>query len=276
MSFNNCSIGHLFPGSKPQVLVLNWPICGKEVGNVSERCLYHAFTIAVKLNVTPRWRLGGSRNTNELSEVEPPTMLTTCALRRRLGGSRNKNNIWYLPSRDRLGDLAGIEALAILRLGCGLWAVRLTRNSACDIVRPKQLQYLETTRQIATTKCHFCTMKSDILQFPLVLLSRCLFAGMSSAFESRYGLSFSSTTIVASRVNSTDSIELTAFPASSDYRNLYTQAVYRYQTSDDVIDEVNVESIFESTVAPMIDILTKQLEQAPEIATLFLPSIIGC
>lgn len=118
-------------------------------------------------------------------------------------------------------------------------------------------------------------MKSDFLQFPLVLLSQCLFAGMSSAFECRYGLSFSSTTIVASRFNSTESIELTAIPASSGYRNLYTQAVYRYQTSDDVIiDEVSVEFIFESTVVPIIDILTKQTGQAPEIATLFLPSII--
>lgn len=96
---------------------------------------------------------------------------------------------------------------------------------------------------------------------------------MSTALESRYGLSFGATTIMASRFNSTGIVEVTTFPASSDYWDLYALALQRFPASNDVLNEVNVKAIFEESVSEIAEGLTRQMGQAPEIATLFLPSI---
>ncbi|KAH7407043.1 hypothetical protein DE146DRAFT_607170 [Phaeosphaeria sp. MPI-PUGE-AT-0046c] len=96
---------------------------------------------------------------------------------------------------------------------------------------------------------------------------------MSTSLESRYGLSFGATTIVASRFNSSGLIELTDFPASSDYRSWYTQTVNHFGESSHDIEEANVTSILIANVEPIIEDLARQDEKAPEIATLFLPSI---
>jgi hypothetical protein len=116
-------------------------------------------------------------------------------------------------------------------------------------------------------------MKSSDLRFLLFSLFKCISASMSTALESRYGLSFSSTTIVASRFNSTGAIELTTFPASPEYRALYIQVVHHYQVSSHDVDEGDMKSTFEASVGPIIEDLTKQTGHAPEIATLFLPSV---
>lgn len=96
---------------------------------------------------------------------------------------------------------------------------------------------------------------------------------MSTALESRYGLSFGSNTIIASRFNSTGSIELTTFPASPEYQTLYTQVMHRNQASYHGVHELDIKSTFEASVGSIIKDLTKQTGQVPEIATLFLPSI---
>lgn len=96
---------------------------------------------------------------------------------------------------------------------------------------------------------------------------------MTAALDSRYGLSFGATNVVASRFNSTGMVELTLFPASSEYRNLYTQAVHYFQVSDDEINEANMKSAMEVSVESIIEGLTSQIGQEPEIATLFLPSV---
>jgi hypothetical protein len=101
---------------------------------------------------------------------------------------------------------------------------------------------------------------------------QCLPSAMSTKLESRYGLSFGARTIMASRFNSTGIVELTAFPASLGYRDLYAQAVQGFQNSDDVLNEKSVKAIFEESVSQIVKGLTRQVGQAPEIATLFLPS----
>ncbi|KAH3999425.1 hypothetical protein HBH98_087720 [Parastagonospora nodorum] len=98
-------------------------------------------------------------------------------------------------------------------------------------------------------------------------------ATISSSLESRFGLSFSPTTIIASRFNAIGSIELHSFPASASYQEYYQEAVEKDHALSDDFDEARVKSIFESNVIPINTSLTEQLGHTPEFATLFTPSI---
>ncbi|KAH7384460.1 hypothetical protein BKA66DRAFT_462239 [Pyrenochaeta sp. MPI-SDFR-AT-0127] len=96
---------------------------------------------------------------------------------------------------------------------------------------------------------------------------------MPPSRESRFGLSFSPTTVIASRFNSSGSIELTEFSASSEYQTYYRGAVHKLHVSDHDIDEANVKSIFHQTISPITESLNEQIGHVPEYAALFLPSI---
>jgi hypothetical protein len=92
-------------------------------------------------------------------------------------------------------------------------------------------------------------------------------------FETRFGLSFSATTVTASRFNATGSIELTVFPASPGYQTLYRDAVRKFQESAIEVDQADITSIFENDIQPITNSLNNQLGHRPEYATVFLPAI---
>jgi hypothetical protein len=93
------------------------------------------------------------------------------------------------------------------------------------------------------------------------------------AIESRFGVSFSPTTITASRFNSSGSTELTAVPASSDYQAHYRGVVHSLQGLPHHSDAINITSVFRDAIRPVTENLVEQLGHAPEYAALFLPSV---
>jgi hypothetical protein len=92
-------------------------------------------------------------------------------------------------------------------------------------------------------------------------------------FETRFGLSFSATTVTASRFNATGSIELTVFPASPGYQTLYRDAVRKFQESAIEVYQTDITSIFENDIQQITNSLNNQLGHRPEYATVFLPAI---
>jgi len=114
-----------------------------------------------------------------------------------------------------------------------------------------------------------------VMKVPLaiLLLLHGVSATVPTALETRFGLSFSPTAIVASRFNAAGSIELHSFPASAAYREYYHEVAGKDQASSDDLDEARVKTIFENDVVPINDSLYNQLGHAPEFATLFLPSV---
>jgi hypothetical protein len=91
--------------------------------------------------------------------------------------------------------------------------------------------------------------------------------------ESRFGLSFGPTTIIASRINSSNTIELTKFAASSEYCAFYGEAVRRFNVSKTDVDDASARSIFEESIKPITEALTKRLGEAPEYSALYAPSV---
>jgi hypothetical protein len=95
-------------------------------------------------------------------------------------------------------------------------------------------------------------MKFLSLAFATANIVRCTFATMAIHNETRFGLTFSSTTITASRFVSADAVNLTRFPITNEYQDFY-----RYET-----------------MRPMVNNLTEQLSYAPEFSAISLPSVL--
>jgi hypothetical protein len=90
-----------------------------------------------------------------------------------------------------------------------------------------------------------------------------------------FGLSFSPTTVIASRINAADSFELTKFPVSSAYKSLYHDAIRHYDTPvlEDPQRQANLQSMFYHITTSVIESLSSRLGHQPDFASLFLPSI---
>lgn len=101
-------------------------------------------------------------------------------------------------------------------------------------------------------------------------------AAMSSTPESPYGLTFTPSTLVASRFNASGSIELAVSPLGSDYHTFYQNAVQRFdQPSHDEQfgDRNQTESIFQNAIKPLTEQLREQLGYTPEYTAFFFPSV---
>jgi hypothetical protein len=116
-------------------------------------------------------------------------------------------------------------------------------------------------------------MQSFIFTLLVSLLSGCSFARKAADLSSRFGLTFSPSTITASRFNSSGSVELTKFPTSPEYQSYYRDAVQQYQMSHNAITKFDPISIFHDSIKPVNKALRKQLGRAPDYAVIFLPSI---
>ncbi|KAH7081131.1 hypothetical protein BKA63DRAFT_599519 [Paraphoma chrysanthemicola] len=89
----------------------------------------------------------------------------------------------------------------------------------------------------------------------------------------RFGVTFSPTIITASRLNTSENVELMGFPASSEYQMYYQSVAGGLQTSPYTPDVSNVASIFRDAMGPVTESLSKTLEHQPEHAALLLPSV---
>jgi hypothetical protein len=113
------------------------------------------------------------------------------------------------------------------------------------------------------------------LHFEILIVAfwRITYATTQSTLETRFGLSFSATTVTASRFNATGSIELSVFPASTDYQTFYRDAVRKFQESGIDVDQADITSVFEHDIQPIPKSLNNQLGYQPEYATVFLPAV---
>ncbi|KAF2029127.1 hypothetical protein EK21DRAFT_68303 [Setomelanomma holmii] len=116
-------------------------------------------------------------------------------------------------------------------------------------------------------------MRATPLSLASFLISPCVFAGTSLSLESRFAVSFSPTTIIASRFNTSVFIELSTFLAPSKYETYHRNIAHSYPAQSQDFDEVNVASIFQHAIRPVAESLTEQLGREPEYASLFLPPI---
>jgi hypothetical protein len=105
------------------------------------------------------------------------------------------------------------------------------------------------------------------------ILVQSAYTGTASTLETRFGLSFSATTVTASRFNTAGSIEMTVFPASPDYQTFYRDAVRKFQKSAIEVDKADIRSMFEHDIQPITESLNIQLGHQPEYATVFLPAV---
>jgi hypothetical protein len=100
---------------------------------------------------------------------------------------------------------------------------------------------------------------------------------MHGNIASPFGLSFSPTTITASRIDSTGSIELIKYPVNPGYKAYYHDAIHAKGLSapenDDPQLQADRRSMFHHLITPFINSLTKQLGHEPEFASIFLPSV---
>lgn len=101
-------------------------------------------------------------------------------------------------------------------------------------------------------------------------------AAISSTQESPYGLTFTPSTLVASRFNASGSIELARLPLGSDYHTLYQNSVQSFDQPDHdekIEDKNHTESIFRNAITLLTEQLRKQLGYSPEYAAFFFPSV---
>jgi hypothetical protein len=116
-------------------------------------------------------------------------------------------------------------------------------------------------------------MQKSFFTLFLPLLARCVSARKTLDLSSRFGLSFTPSTIIASRFNSSGSVELSVFPTSPEYQSYYLDAVDKFPPSRQAITKHDAVSIFHNSIAPVTEALRKQIGHAPAYAVIFLPSI---
>lgn len=100
--------------------------------------------------------------------------------------------------------------------------------------------------------------------------------------ESPFGLTFTPTTIIASRFNVSGGLAKTKAPLGLDYQKLYQNAVRLFNADTkepyEDYDTSNIsaaESIFHEAMTPITELLIKQLGHAPEYAALSWPPIFS-
>jgi hypothetical protein len=108
----------------------------------------------------------------------------------------------------------------------------------------------------------------------LYLLAHGALAIRNDDLASYFGLTFSPTTIIASRINSSGSVELTKFPTSDEYKSYYKDAVQKLASPVDDIEQpqAQVQTMFRQAFTSVTESLKTQLGHEPHVASLFLSS----
>lgn len=119
-------------------------------------------------------------------------------------------------------------------------------------------------------------MRSLFVLFVFGLI-RHSFAAMHDNVASPFGLTFSRTTINASRTNASGAIKIKTYPVTTEYTAYYHNAVSRLPSSMswDKESQAAVASMLLYAVTPITEHLTKYLGHEPEYVNLYLPSLFA-
>jgi hypothetical protein len=104
------------------------------------------------------------------------------------------------------------------------------------------------------------------------ITASCSSASTNDTLESWFALTFTPTSILASRINASGSIEVTKHAASLEYQAYYYSTIRLHDTClrHSPEDRTIITSIFRRTIAPVTESLGKQLGHAPDYAAIFL------
>lgn len=105
---------------------------------------------------------------------------------------------------------------------------------------------------------------------------RALCADMSESHESPFGLTFTSTTVIASRFDASGSIEITKHSLKSEYYEYYKSALVHFdaQVGTKLVHDMNeIKSLFQEAVLPLTEKLSDRLGHVPEYSAMFVPSV---
>jgi hypothetical protein len=107
------------------------------------------------------------------------------------------------------------------------------------------------------------------------ITASCTITSMNDTLESWFALTFTPTSILASRFNASGHIEVTRHPASLEYQAYYQDTIRLYDTCTRHSPEerTTTTSIFRRAIAPITESLGKQLGHTPDYATIFLPAV---
>jgi hypothetical protein len=103
----------------------------------------------------------------------------------------------------------------------------------------------------------------------------CSSASTNDTLESWFALTFTPTSILASRFNASGDIEVTKHPASLEYQAYYHDTTRLYDTCNrhSPNDRTTTTSKFRRAIAPVTESLGKQLGHTPDYAAIFLPAV---
>jgi hypothetical protein len=98
---------------------------------------------------------------------------------------------------------------------------------------------------------------------------------MNDSLESWFSLTFTPTSILASRFNAFGSVEINKHPASLESQAHYHEALRMYgiQSTYEATDREVTTSIFRQAIAPIAEGMSVQLGHTPEYAAIFLPAV---
>lgn len=107
----------------------------------------------------------------------------------------------------------------------------------------------------------------------LVLFVNCNYAHALSTSESPFGITFTPTTVIASRINISGNIEIFKHPLGSGYQAVYQDALMAFETPEFGIRDLSSVQVFRAAIKPITEGLSERLGHPPEYKALFVPSI---
>lgn len=119
------------------------------------------------------------------------------------------------------------------------------------------------------------------ISYILPVLNPYLVASMEvSSVPPRFGLSFGTATVTASRYNTSGVYEITKFPTSVEYSNYYQTAVQFFDSSQTYSlypndSEPDFGALFTTTIDSVYTELTQQIGHTPEISSVWIPPVFG-
>lgn len=102
---------------------------------------------------------------------------------------------------------------------------------------------------------------------------------------SRFGLTFTSKSIVVSRLHNSGAVEFMRFPAGAEYLAYRKVTVQQYDHSlrdswmlrrEQERNITNVESMFHRAALPVTEAVAKEIGHTPSYASVVIPSIFSC
>ncbi|CAO2658226.1 Nn.00g059490.m01.CDS01 [Neocucurbitaria sp. VM-36] len=105
----------------------------------------------------------------------------------------------------------------------------------------------------------------------------CTRGSISDPLESPFGLTFTPTTVIASRFNASGSVELTKWRLGTEYQKYYQDAASNFDPQERETYDLKNSTIalFQEAATPITESLSKRLGKKPEYAAIFVPSVFS-